>query len=306
MCGKLDAVEKWKTKITFFFFSCVKLMRNYWVHVARHELLPYISLRWSVWLWQRWRAAYATVLITFMLIFFLKFSVTGELTAVLQTWLNLPVECSVLPVCCMGVRVLCLPNGVGTAGTHSVEAVVVVCVRVHVLSGVRLLCRVEILRAVERALTAIEAHICGGGLRHGRGILGSRDGTTGHGDGGLLLLEDRWGLPVHFQAFISLLSSQIGFALSSEAALFGNSSHSLKLAFPNSLDAAARLSTVAAPNPTRAPNYRARRTEPSRAGQRGVDVSFSLARLLVPCLCPEAKTALSPVWLPSFPHINLQ
>lgn len=72
MCGKLDAVEKWKTKITFFFFSCVKLMRNYWVHVARHELLPYISLRWSVWLWQRWRAAYATVLITFMLIFFLK------------------------------------------------------------------------------------------------------------------------------------------------------------------------------------------------------------------------------------------
>lgn len=238
--------------------------------------------------------------------FFLKFSVTGELTAVLQTWLNLPVECSVLPVCCMGVRVLCLPNGVGTAGTHSVEAVVVVCVRVHVLSGVRLLCRVEILRAVERALTAIEAHICGGGLRHGRGILGSRDGTTGHGDGGLLLLEDRWGLPVHFQAFISLLSSQIGFALSSEAALFGNSSHSLKLAFPNSLDAAARLSTVAAPNPTRAPNYRARRTEPSRAGQRGVDVSFSLARLLVPCLCPEAKTALSPVWLPSFPHINLQ
>lgn len=120
-----------------------------------------------------------------------KLSVTGELTAVLQTWLNLPVECSVLPVCCMGVRVLCLPNGVGTAGTHSVQAVVVVCVRVHVLSGVRLLCRVEILRAVERALAAIEAHICGGRLRHGRGILGSRDGTTGHGDRGLLLLEDR-------------------------------------------------------------------------------------------------------------------
>lgn len=77
----------------------------------------------------------------------------------------------------------------------------------------------------------------------------------------------------------------------------------------NSLDAAARLSTVAAPNPARAPNYRARRAEPSRAGQRGVDVSFSLARLLAPCLCPEAKTVLTvaclaPVFSPQKPPVS--
>lgn len=80
--------------------------------------------------------------------------------------------------------------------------------------------------------------------------------------------------------------------------------------FPNSLDAAAGLSTVAAPNPTRARNYRARRAEPNRAGQRGVDVSFSLAGPLSPCLCPEAKTALTVACLatlsyPQKPPVNL-
>lgn len=60
---------------------------------------------------------------------------------------------------------------------------------------------------------------------------------------------------------------------------------------------------MAAPNPTRAPNYRARRAEPSLAGQdrqRGVDVSFSLARLLALSLCPEANIALTVACLAPF------
>lgn len=84
-----------------------------------------------------------------------------ELTTVLQRWLDLPAERAVLPVRRMGVRVLCLANRVGTAWTHPVQVIVVVRVRVHVLSRVRLLCLVEILRAVERALAAVEAHVRG-------------------------------------------------------------------------------------------------------------------------------------------------
>ena len=158
----------------------------------------------------------------------------------------------------MGVWVLCFPDGVGAARTHPVQVVVVVRVRVHVLSWVRLLRRVEILRAVQRALAAVEAHVRGWGLRQGRGVLGGRDGAPGHGEGRLLLLEDGWRLSVHSQAWHRV------------AAALGRSPRSLELAFPNSLDAAAAgLSTVAAPNPTRARNYRARRAEPSRAGQEG-------------------------------------
>lgn len=109
--------------------------------------------------------------------------------------------------------------------------------------------------------------------------------------------------------FILRLFFFSAFALDCKPGVF-RSPHSLELAFPNSLDAAAGLSTVAAPNPTRARNYRARRAEPSRAGLRGVDVSFSLARLLAPCLCPEAKTALTvaclaPCFSPQKPPVSL-
>lgn len=87
-----------------------------------------------------------------------------------------------LPVSRVRVRVLRLADRIRTAWTQSVQVVVVVRVRVHVLSRVRLLMLLlllleEVLRAVVRALTAVEAHVRGGGLDQGRRVLGGRDGV---------------------------------------------------------------------------------------------------------------------------------
>ncbi|KAG7237493.1 hypothetical protein INR49_032382 [Caranx melampygus] len=114
-----------------------------------------------------------------------------ELTTVLHRCLHIPAEGSVLSVRSVRVRVLCFANWVRATGTHPVQVIVVIGVRVHVLGRVLLLRRVEILRAVERTLAAVEAHVCGGGLRQGRGILGGRDGAPNHGERRFLLLEDR-------------------------------------------------------------------------------------------------------------------
>lgn len=226
-------------------------------------------------------------------------SVPVKLTTLLQRWLDLPGECPMLPVACMRVRVFCLADGVYTAWTHPVKVIMVICVRVHMLSWVRLLLLlIEILRAVECALATIEAHVCGWGLQQARRFFGGRNGASSQGEGRFLLLEDRWRVAVH----------------SSELDCFLWISRAVRAVrdwrFPNSLDAEAGLSTVASPNPTRARNYRARQAEPSRAGQRGVNVSFSLAGQVAPCLCPEAKTAptvacLTPSFSPQKPPLSL-
>lgn len=64
----------------------------------------------------------------------------------------------------MRVRVLRLTDRVRTAWTQSIQVVVVVRVRVHVLSRVCLLLLLlleEVLRTVVRALPAVEAYVCG-------------------------------------------------------------------------------------------------------------------------------------------------
>lgn len=90
-----------------------------------------------------------------------------------------------LPVSRVRVRVLRLADRIRTAWTQSVQVVVVVRVRIHMLSRVRLLMLLmlllllleEVLRAVVRALAAVEAHVRGGGLDQGRRVLGGRDGV---------------------------------------------------------------------------------------------------------------------------------
>lgn len=75
----------------------------------------------------------------------------------------------------------------------------------------------------------------------------------------------------------------------------------------SSLAAAPGLSTVAAPNPARAGNYRVRRSQSSRSGLTGVNFSFPLAGWLALASAPGPRRCrLSPVWLPSSPHRNLQ
>lgn len=86
-----------------------------------------------------------------------------SLTVVLQRCLHLPAESAMISVSRMRVRVLRLADRVCAAWTQSVQVVVVVRVRVHVLSRVRLLMLLleEVLRSVVRALAAVEAHVCG-------------------------------------------------------------------------------------------------------------------------------------------------
>lgn len=111
----------------------------------------------------------------------------------MQRRLRVSAERPVLSVRRMEVRVFRLTDRVGPAGSPPVHVVVVVRVRVHVLSRVRLLLRrVEILRAIERALAAVEVHVRGRGLRQGWRVLAGRDGAPSHdGEGRLFALEDR-------------------------------------------------------------------------------------------------------------------
>lgn len=123
-----------------------------------------------------------------------------RLTVILQRWLHLPAESTGLPVYRMRVRVLRLTDRICTAWTQSIQVVVVVRVWVHVLRGVRLLLLLlleEVLWIIVRALTAVEAHVCGWGLEQARRVFSGRDGAPSKVEWRFLVFEYRWWLSVH-------------------------------------------------------------------------------------------------------------
>lgn len=250
-------------------------MCNYRAYVARHEHLPYISLRWSMWLSRSWtkvvmmcyRAVCARrTSICFTLHFFKNLIQSDQWSVKVSTYLR-PAALTGRP--CWTRRALCtLREGTGI-----------------------LLCQPGRHR--------LDPSRCSGGTRTGSCVEPSTTAAPGRNPASraarsarcrspCLWLktpagsENPWWPRWSFQpqggkvssprrqvrivrSFLGLFSCVcvcVCLLLNCKAAVL-SSPHSLELAFPNSLNAAAGLSTVAAPNPTRARNYRARRAEPS-------------------------------------------
>lgn len=221
-----------------------------------------------------------------------------SLTTFLQRRLNLPAEGSVISVRRMRVRVFRLAHRVRAAGRHAVQVVVVVVVgvRVHVRRSVRLLRRVKVLRVVHRALPAVEARVCGGGLRQGRGgVLGGDGAPRRAGQRRFLVLKDRRRLTVHFKK--AIFSAAVGVGPVRSKLLLP--SVSVELAFPNSLDAAASQAVHrGGRRPTQQELLITGRAELSQARQDREE--WMSASHWLPSLCPKAKTVFTVACLAPF------